>query len=400
MSVSEHSFKKGFKYPIYPTEDQKILLEKTFGCCRYVYNKGLAEAIKAYEDYKLATKCNFKVNKPKVSGYDFVNKLIVYKHDPETPWLKEVNSVALQQSMIHLGSAFTKFFKTKKGYPKFKSKSNRQSFTLMKTSFRFKEKKLYIAKSDDLLKIGYSRKLPSEPSSAVISKTPTGKYYISFVCEYFPTKTNGQGKIGIDLGIKDFLVTNNGLKVPNPKNYNKCQHQLKRRQQSLSRKKKGSKNRNKARIVVAKQHERIANLRNDFLHKLSRKLVNENQVIGVETLKVANMVRNRKLAKSISDVAWSSFTTMLKYKAIESQNCTLVFMDSFFPSSHICSVDGEKLTRKLSLKERSWTCPVCNTLHDRDINAAKVIRDEAILTIALSKIPENKGTLVLANAKH
>ena len=400
MSILERSFKKGFKYPIYPTEEQKILIEKTFGCCRYVYNKTLAETIKEYEAYKIACRSNIKIEKPKVSGYDFCKKITNYKKDNESLWLNEVNAVALQQSVMRLGSAFTKFFKFKKGYPKFKNKRNKQSFNLTKGTFIFKENILKISKSDQALKIGLSRKLPSEPSSAVISKTPSGKYYISFVCEHFPTKTNGQGKIGIDLGIKDFLVTSDGLKIPNPKNYRKCQRQLKRRQQSLSRKKKGSKNRNKSRIIVAKQHERIANLRNDFLHKLSRKLVNENQVIGVETLKVANMVRNRKLSKGISDVAWSSFTTMLKYKAIESQNCTLVFMDSFFPSSHICSVDGEKLDRKLSLKERSWTCPVCNTLHDRDVNAAKVIRDEAILTIALSKIPENKGTLVLANAKH
>jgi putative transposase len=400
MSDIQRSFRKGYKFPIYPTEQQKILLNQTFGCCRYVYNKALSEAKLEYEAYKEACKLHTQAPKPKISGYDFVNKLMIYKHDPLTPWLNDVNSVALQQSMLHLGSAFSRFFKLKKGYPKFKSKYSKQSFTLMNTSFRFKGDELYIAKSKEPLALSLSRELPSEPSSATISKTSSGKYYISFICEYIPTKLHAQGKIGIDLGLKDFLVTSDSIKIPNPKNYNRYQRQLKRRQQSLSRKKKGSKNRNKARIVVAQQHERISNLRTNFLHQLSRKLINENQVIGLETLKVVNMVKNHKLAKSISDVSWSSFTNMLKYKALESQNCTLIFIDGFFPSSHICSIDQIRLDRKLTLKEREWTCPSCGTLHDRDINAARVIRDEALLTIVLSKISENQGIIVLANHKH
>ena len=196
------------------------------------------------------------------------------------------------------------------------------------------------------------------------------------------------------------MITSDGLKIPNPKHYKKYQVQLKRTQQALSKKQKGSKNRNKARIIVAKKHERITNCRTNFLHQLSRTLVNENQVIGIETLRVKNMVRNHKLAKSISDAAWSSFTFMLNYKCKESQNCSLVYMDAFYPSSHVCSVDQFKLDYKLKLSDRSWVCPQCGTLHDRDINAAKNIRNEALYTLALLGILDNACEIVLADNRY
>ncbi|EKD89530.1 MAG: Peyers patch-specific virulence factor GipA [uncultured bacterium] len=395
-------FVKGFKFPIYPNESQKELLGQTFGCCRYIWNRALSE-VKTEFDYYNAHKDLITITptiNPNVTGYGLVNRLISYKRDPNCIWLNDVSSVALQQNMLHLGTAFSTFFKNRKGFPKFKKMQNKQSFTLMKNSFRFKEEKFYIANCKDSLIIDFTRKLPSEPSSAVISKTASGNYYISFVCEYFPIATIGSGVIGIDLGLKDFLVTSDGIKVPNPKNTKKYSKQLKRKQQSLSRKQKASKNREKARVVVAKQYERISNCRNDFQHKLSRNLVNENQVIGLEKLVVKNMVKNHKLAKSISDVAWSNFTNKLNYKSMETQNCSLVYMDSYFPSTNVCNLDGYKLPIKLKLSERSWICPQCKTMHDRDINAAINIRNEAILTLHAFKVPEHACVRVLANSLH
>ena len=398
----EKPFIKGYKFPFYPTADQIEQLNKTFGCCRYVWNKALFEVKTEFEYYKLHKDLNTIVPpvNPNVTGYGLVNRLLKYKHDPESLWLNEVSSVALQQTMLHLGTAFSTFFKNRKGFPNFKKRQNKQSFTLMKNSFRFKDGNLFIANTKDPINVVYSRDLPSDPSSATITKTASGNYYISFVCEYIPIKTNGKGIIGIDLGLTDFLVTSDGLKIPNPKNTKKYEDQLKRKQQSLSKKHKASKNRNKARIIVAKIHERISNCRNDFQHKLSRNLVNENQVIGLEKLIVKNMVKNHKLAKSISDAGWSSFTDKLNYKAIESQNCSLIYMDCWYPSSHICSDCDTKLDRKLSLSERQWICPQCGSVHDRDTNAAINIGNEAITQIEIFGIKPNQQIILLANSVH
>ena len=321
----------------------------------------------------------------------------MYKADQKSLWLSEVSYIALQQSLLNLGKAFGTFFKNRKGYPKFKSKHGSQSFTMVGDSFRFKDKDIFIAKSKEALKVKWSRDLPSSPSSAVITRTPSGKYYIIFICEHTPSVTTGIKTIGIDLGLKDFLVSSDSTKVPNPKHLKYREKQLRRLQQSLSRKKKGSKNRNKARLKVATCHERITNNRNDFLHKLSRTLVNENQVIGVEKLKVKNMVKNHKLAKSISDASWSRFCTMLNYKTIESQHCTLVYMDCWYPSTHICSDCDTKLNFKLKLSQRQWTCPSCGSIHDRDVNAAKNILKKALSTLA-ALVPPASARIVIAEA--
>lgn len=398
MSHLKKPFVKGFKYRIYPNESQIELLNKTFGCVRYVWNRGLADAKSKYE-YYLAHKNighSNSLSKPQLTGYEFVNRLNAYKTDLDSHWLNEVNSVALQQSMLHLGTAFSTFFKNRKGYPKFKSKHGNQSFSLMTNSFRFKDNELFIAKSKDPLKVNQSRELPSAPTSAAISKTPTGKFYISFVCEYTPVVSSGASVTGIDLGLKDFLITSNGLKIANPKHLKNKERHLRRSQQTLSRKTKGSKNRNKARIKVAQCHETISNCRNDFLHKLSRTLINENQVIGVEKLKVKNMVKNKKLAKSISDASWSKFCTMLNYKALESNNCSIVYMSCWYPSTHICNHCDAKLDYKLKLSERKWTCLTCHTVHDRDINAAKNILKKSIATMKEYQIPSGICKIILA----
>ncbi len=391
MTSSPKPFVKGFKYPIYPTDEQKLLFEKTFGCCRYVYNRCLAEAKQEYEAHKL----NPELPKPKVSGYDFINQLPALKKDPESLWLNEVSAVALQQSVTHLGQAFTRFFKMKRGYPKFKKKHSAQSFTLVGSGFWFKDGQFWTIKSGDPVAIGSRRPLPSPPTSAAISRTASGKYYVSFVCQYVPAKTSGTKVTGIDLGIKTLATLSDGTRIDNPKHYLRNQRQLKRKQQALSRKKKGSRNRNKARVVVAKQHEHTSNTLNDLLHKLSRTLVNENQVIGIETLKVANMIKNPKLSRHIAGVAWGKLLHMLRYKTIESQHCNLVCINTFYPSSHLCNNTGLHLGRKLDLREREWLCPHCGEVHDRDVNAAKNIAQEAMEQLLDSCKADQVGLVLL-----
>ena len=397
MLPASQPYRKGYKYRIYPTAEQITLLNQTFGCCRYVYNRALAEAKAEYE-YYLAHKdiSATALVKPSLAGFSLANKLPSYKSDPQSLWLRDANSVALQQSLLNLGKAFSTFFKSRKSYPSFKSKQGHQSFTLMQNSFRLKDKEVFIAKSKDALNVNWSRDLPSSPSSAVISRTPTGKYYISFICEYTPEQTSGTGQIGIDLGLKDFLASSDGSKVSNPKHTKRYARQLRRVQQSLARKKKGSSNRTKAKLKVALCHEKIANTRNDFLHKLSTKLVNENQVIGLEMLKVANMVRNHKLAKSISDVSWSRFCAMLQYKAIASQHCMLVYMDTWYPSSQLCNTCGTQRDVKLKLSQRDWICTSCGTQHDRDTNAARNILKKALSEVANLQ-PSTDVRIILAS---
>lgn len=402
MSYEKKSFKKGYKFPFFPTDLQKKLIENTFGCCRFVWNKALDEIKQEYEQYLEFKNSNIlnKPKKPDVSGYSFVKKLTFYKNDKTLYWLNDVNAVSLQQTMLHLGGAFNRFFKTNKGYPNFKKKTSKQSFSLMRTAFRFKDDGFYIPKSKEPLKIKFTRALPSEPSSCVISKTASGKYYISFICEYQPLKTNGTGSIGIDLGIKDFITISTGEKVSNPKYLSVGQKRLKKLQQSLMRKQKGSRNRNKTRILLAKQHEYVTNARKDFHHKLSRRLVNENQVIGLEKLIVKNLIRNRKLSKQISDAGWSNFTQMLEYKTIESQHNTLVYMDTFYPSSHLCNNTKRKLDFKLKLNEREWKCPYCGQVHDRDVNAALNIKDEAVNEVNITGIDKCQGKIILSLSRY
>ena len=389
-------FIKGFKFPIYPTPDQIELLEKSFGCCRFIWNKALNDAKAEYESYMMF-KDTYMVNppiKPNLTGFSFVNKLPKYK--AEFPWLYDTPANVLQQTMLHLGTAFSTFFKNRKGYPNFKKKFYSDSITLMGTDLYKKGNDFYMCKSKEPLAIGFSRVLPSNPSSAVISKSSTGMYFISFICTYIPTKTSGTGIIGIDLGLKDFIVDSNGNRIANPKHLAKQAKNLKRKQQILARCKKGSSNRTKARIAVAKIHESISNTRNTFQHQVSRKLINENQVIGIERLVVKNMIKNRKLSKAIADIGWSSFVQKLIYKARESQHCNIVQMDAFYPSTHICNDTHLRIKGKLKLSQREWLCPLCGKVHDRDINAAKNIRDEAIFQIEYFNIPPT-GILILAN---
>jgi putative transposase len=389
-------FIKGYKFPIYPTEAQKILFINTFGSCRYVYNRILEDIKAEYEAYKQSceTPGTTELKKPSVSPYDLTSKLAIIKSQGDAPWLNDVSSVALQQSVIHLADAFKNFFRTKKGYPDKKRDRGNQSFTLTRSGFSFKEGKLYVAKSKEPLDVHYTRELPSEPSSLIITKTPSNEYFISFVCEYTPVKTFGTKLIGIDLGLSSLITLSDGTKIANPYFYRKGERKLRRLSQSFSRKQKGSKNSRKANIGLAKCHERIKNRRLDQLHKLSRALVNECQVIGLENLAVKNMVKNPKLSKSISDASWGTLVRLLSYKAAESQHCNIILVDRYFPSSHLCSVTGKHLGRKLDLKERSWQCPHCGQIHDRDINAAVNIAKEAMMAYYSLSPEEAKGKTI------
>ena len=371
---------KAFKYRIYPTTEQKVLLAKSFGCCRWFYNFALN-----------LTNETYKATGKSLSQNEIINKLPELKKEFE--WLTEVPSQALQQVALDLSSAFLNFFEKRAKFPKFKKKGNKQSVRFpqgIKLDGDYltlpKLKKVYCK---------VSRLPEGKLKSVTVSLTPSGKYFAS--CLYDDgvdlPKQNSEGKaVGIDLGIKDFAITSDGSKYGNPNHYRKYEQMLAKKQKRLAKKQKGSNNRNKARKAVAKVHEKITRCREDFLHKLSRKLVDENQVIVVENLAVKNMVKNHKLAKSISDCGWGQFCTMLKYKA-EWEGKYYIEVDRFFPSSKTCNHCLHQMD-KLSLDIRSWQCPKCGTIHDRDVNAAKNIRDEGLRILAVGHIATASGERV------
>ena len=382
--MNNSNFAIKLKYRFYPTKEQRLQISKTVGCCRKVYNLLLDLSKKQYEQYLKDKEVNPHAKKQGVSGYDLAYKILSLKADPEYAYLNEVSAVALQQVAIDLGKAYTKFSssflanrKGIAGFPKFKSFKHGGSYRLVGASFKYENDKLIIAKCKDPLKIRNFKSLPSEPTSVTITKTATGKYFVSFTCTHEPAKTNGTKVIGVDLGLKDMIVTSEGVRVKPPKSYRRYQAILRRRQQALSRKQKGSNNRNKARIHVAKVHERIANIRNDFQHKLTRQLVDTCALIGIETLSPKNMVKNHKLAKSLHDAAFGGFIDKLLYKVAWSSHCTVVRQPLFYPSSHICNETHLKIERKLKLHERSFECCHCGKTHDRDENAALNLEHEA-----------------------
>jgi len=360
---------KAFKYRIYPTKEQTEKINQHIGGCRFVYNWALENKIRYYE-----------TSKEKLSAYD-LNYMLKGLKD-EHPWLKEVNSQSLQQTNKNMESAFTRFFREKKGFPKFKSKKNPvQSFQIPQHYVvDFEEGNVKLPKLGKV-KSSFSREFDGICKTATVSRSPTNKYYISILVDdgkEVPVKQefNEKSTIGIDLGIKDSAILSNGEKFENPKYLKTSLKKLKVLSKKLSKKVKGSNNWTKAKLKLSRLHEKISNQRNDFQHKLSSKLISENQAIALETLNVKGMVKNHCLAQSISDAGWSSFVTKLEYKA-EWAGKTILRIGTFEPSSKICNVCGYYKS-DLTLKIREWVCPDCKTKHDRDINAAINIKKFAL----------------------
>jgi putative transposase len=363
--------RKNFKYRIYPNKTQATLLDKHFGCARYIYNWALAEKIKAYE-----------ISGKSISRYDLQGRLPEMKQTNK-PWLAEVNSQSLQASLINLDRAFINFFKHKSRFPKFKKKNHRQSFHVpQRGQIDFDNNKLIIPKFIDGISCKISRKFYGESKTFTISKTPTGKYFVTVTVETdteIPNKDpiTESDTIGIDVGIKSFCTLSTGEKIDNPRHLKTKLIRLKVIQRRASKKKKGSNNSKKAFLKVSKLHEKIVNSRIDFLHKLTHRFTSENQIgsIAVEDLNIAGMMKNNRLAQSIADASWGEFFRQLEYKALW-RGKNLLKIGRFEPSSRTCDACGT-VNRELTLSDRVWVCG-CGAEHDRDVLAARNIKRFAL----------------------
>lgn len=360
---------RAYRYKLNPNKEQIEMFEKHFGATRFVYNWGIEQKTKSYQE-----------GKKTLTFLGLGPELVKLKK--ENIWMKEVNSQSLLASLKNLDNAYTRFFREKKGFPKFKSKYNpNQSFQCPQhCSVDFDKGFLNIPKIKNI-KTVFHRNFEGTIKTVTISRTASGKFYVSILVEdgkELPIKLRLErsNAVGVDMGLKDFVVTSDGDKIDNPKYLRKSEERLARRQIKLSKKKKGSNNRNKQRKKVAKLHEKIANQRKDFLHKVSHQIVHKNHgTICVEDLCVKGMVKNHKLAKSISDVGWGMFYNFLKYKS-EWYGKNFLDIGQFEPSSKMCSVCGN-IKSDLKLSDREWACSKCGTKHDRDINAAVNIKNMA-----------------------
>jgi putative transposase len=361
---------KGYKYRIYPTEEQKKFLSQQFGSVRWIYNHFLA---KRKDDYLN--------NKKTLNYHDDAKALTELKSQDGYEWLYNINSQTLQSALRNLDSAYLRFFKKQARFPNFHKKSNRQSIKIPQ-HFKVVSNYLHIPKLKTTIKIKLHQKLPENKECLFISRNPSGEYYAVFLCEVEVQELPKNNiSIGIDLGLKDLVITSEGAVFQNHKFYRASEKQLKFQQIKLSRKKKGSKNRNKQRIKIAKLYQKVSNKRSDELHKITHQLVSENQVIIAESLSVKNMIKNHKLAKNIQDASWGELIRQIEYKS-KWYGRTFHQIDKFFPSSKTCN-SCQFVIDVLPLNIREWDCPKCNRHHDRDLNAALNIKDKGLKDLGL-----------------
>lgn len=353
--------KRAYRFRFYPTSEQEMILAKTFGCARFAYN------------YMLRLRTDAWMQRQERVGYHETSAaLTALKKTPEHAWLNEVSSVPVQQALRHLQTAFANFFAKRARYPQFKRKDGPQSAEYTTSAFKLDGQSLKLAKMDAPLAIRWSRTIPkaAKVTTVTVSRDTAGRYFASLLCDdAVAAKPAAQGKVGIDLGLTHFAILSSGEKVAAPNTFRRYEKKLAKLQRRLAKKTKGSNRRKKARLKVAKLHAKIADSRRDFLHKLSTRLINENQVIAIESLSVSNMQKNRHLSKSIGDAGWSEFLRQLEYKA-NWYGRELVGIDKWYPSSKRCSDCGYTMP-KMPLNVRQWTCPECGSIHDRDVNAAR-----------------------------
>jgi putative transposase len=361
--VARLRVKRAFKYRFYPTPAQAAELRRTFGCVRLVYNRALEARSTAWRD-----------EQRRVSYAESSAMLTAWKRDPELAFLGEVSSVPLQQSLRHLQTAFVGFFDKRARYPRFKSrKRGKQSAEYTRSGFRWRDGQLTLAKMTEPLRIVWSRPLPegAEPSTVTVSRDPAGRWFCSILVETtVASHPVTDTAVGLDAGINSLVTLSTGKKIPNPRHERRDRARLARAQRALSRKQKGSNNRERARHKLARIHVRIADRRRDVLHQLSTRLIRENQTVVIEDLAVRNMLGNHRLARAISDAAWSQLRAMLTYKC-RWYGRELIVLDRWFPSSKTCSACGA-VRDELPLNVREWQCQ-CGAVHDRDVNAACTI---------------------------
>ena len=353
--------KRAYRFRFYPTPEQEVILARTFGCARFAYNHML----------RLRTDAWYQ-RQERVGYHETSAALTALKKTPEHAWLNEVSSVPVQQALRHLQTAFANFFAKRAKYPNFRRKDGEQSAEYTTSAFKWDGNSLSLAKMKEPLAIRWSRAIPkgAKVTTCTVSKDTAGRFHVSMLCDdVVSAKQGAASQVGIDLGLTHFAIVSTGEKIAAPNAFQKNEKKLAKLQRRLAKKQIGSANRRKAKLKVARMHARTADSRRDFLHKLSTRLINENQVIAIESLSVKNMQKNRSLAKSISDASWSEFVRQLTYKA-QWYGRTLVGIDRWYPSSKRCSDCGHTVS-KMPLNVRSWTCQECGSIHDRDVNAAR-----------------------------